>query len=238
MMKKNNILKCMLILGVLFPFSSLTSSKVEAQANSQKNDYGAYNKSADSLYDLACSYRATLNYKKSIETSLVYINYIEKNQNNLDSSYLIKKFEMYMQAVMGYSGLGQWDKAKLYQNKLFEVFQQKKIPEGWNSNHYCFDHFEWNGLRIFGYEYFPEFGYPVAEGNTSKYVYHIQNKNKIIFSLETLKNNNARESDFMLKRDDNEENDAANLYTNPIDYQKLHDAVVTYLKANVPVKQN
>jgi hypothetical protein len=219
--------------------------EIKRQLKPTDRDYGyAVDKVARALFYLQQQNKE--NHTKSIDFSKQFIDLADKEGSHINPEILSKKYFMYKNIISGYFGLGQRVKAKPFQDTLYQAYKNKQLPEGID-NFYCFEKFVYNNQNVWGYEAFAQLGDKEAEGSFSKHVYYIysrdsegDDKNEL-FTLQTVKVHKLKgsEPDFVLtKRAKTNEQEVSgtiwkHTFNNPIDYEKLHNAVVEILKGGV-----
>ena len=221
--------------------------QIRNQIDSSHKDYiYTIDKIARALFYLEMEAREKNDVEKSIELSKEFVNHADNYPKRIDPAVLEKKYFMYKNIIIGYFALGQKDKAKPYQDKLYTAYENKELPEGIDE-YYNFEKFNWNGLNVWGYERYPQLDDPKTEGSFSKHVYYIYstdeegNDKDQLYTLQTVKIHKFKgdEHDYVLTKreylDGGEKSESIWTYTfnDPVDYEKLHNAVVEYLKGNV-----
>ena len=229
--------------------SKYESLKLEVEKGS--NDY-AY--AADQIAMIYFFQRENLRqegkYKKSIEYLEEFIKYIESENKNIRPFWNDeKKFFLIKTIIQNYFSLGEYDKAKEYQQILYKAYDEKKLPEGINE-FYSFDMFEWEDKNVWGYEWFPKLGDPETEGSFSKIVYYVfstdengQDEDQL-YRLHVLKVHKIEKKmpDYVLtKRLETATNEVSGTlwsytYNSPIDYKKLKKDIEEVLKGNYEIQ--
>lgn len=171
-----------------------------------------------------------------------FITVLEQDKDVLDTSLQEKKYWAYKDIIVAYFGLGQREKAKPYQQKLYDAYKKKELPDGIDQ-YYNFEKSTYNNQNVWGYEWYAELGDKETEGSFSKHVYYIYSQDKegkdkdLLFTLETVKVHKFTndEPDFVLTKrvvgNGQERSNTIWSYTfeNPVDYEKLHNAVFEFL---------
>ena len=220
-------------------------NKIKGQLKPADKDYGyAVDKVARTLFYLDQQNKD--NHLKSIELSKQFIDLANKEGNYINPEILDKKYFMYKNIIVGYFGLGQRAKAKPYQDTLYQAYRNKRLPEGIDQ-FYCFEKFMYSNQNVWGYEAFAQLDDKEAEGSFSKHIYYIYsqdsegNDKDQLYTLETVKVHKLQNSepDFVLtKRARTKEQEVSGTiwkytFNNPVEYEKLHNAVVDFLKGGV-----
>jgi tetratricopeptide (TPR) repeat protein len=183
-------------------------NKILNKLNPSDKDYNyVVDKIAKSLFYVEQQVREENDFLKSIEYSKEFITIIEKEEKYIDKEIVTKKYWMYKNIVMDYFALGKKDEAKPYQDKLYQAYNNKELPEGINQ-YYCFEKFVHNNLNVWGYEWFAKLGDKETEGSFSKHVYYIYSRDSIdndkdlLFTLHTVKIHKLKgdEPDFVLTK--------------------------------------
>ena len=186
------------------------------------------------------------NYAKSIELSKQFIDLADKEGVYINPEILQQKYFMYKNIVVDYFGLGQKSKAKPFQDTLYQAYRNKQLPNGIDE-FYCFEKFVFNNQNVWGYEAFAQLGDEKAKGSFSKHIYYIYsqdnegNDKDELFTLQTVKVHKltTSEPDFVLtkrartKTQEISETIWTYTFNNPVDYDKLHNAVIDFLKGGV-----
>jgi hypothetical protein len=185
-------------------------------------------------------------HARSIELSKQFIQLIDKEADLITPELVSKKYFMYKNIVVGYFGMEQRDKAKPFRDTLYNAYKNKQLPRGMD-RYYNFENFVYNNQNVWGYEAFPELGDKETEGSFSKHIYYIYSRDSLgedkeqLYTLHTVKIHKLKgtEPDFVLtKRSRTTENEISQsfwkfTFTNPVNYEKLHSAVVEVLKGGV-----
>lgn len=184
-------------------------------------------------------------YIQSIEYLKEFIEYLEKENENIRPFWNNeKRYFLIKTIIQNYFSLGEYAKAKEYQQILYEAYDKKQLPEGINE-YYSFDMFKWKDKNVWGYEWFPKLGDPETEGSFSKIIYYIFNTDENgqdkdqLFRLHVLKVHkiDSKQPDYVLtKRLEKAEEQSGTLwsytYNEPIDYEKLKSDIENVLKGN------
>jgi len=221
--------------------------QIKGQLKPNDKDYNyILDKVAKSIFYLESEVSNKNDWQKSILLSQKFIDLITKEGISLSKELVQKKYWMYKNIVVGNYGLGQKDIAKTYQDILYQAYKKMQLPDGLNK-YYCFEKFVYNNQNIWGYEWFAQLGDKETQGSFSKQVYYIYSRDNSgndkdeLYTLQTVKIHklNNTEPDFVLtKRTNNGKQEISEsiwtaTFTDPIDYKKLHDAIVEYLKGNL-----
>ncbi len=205
----------------------------------------AYGLSA-SLFYVLLDVKAKDDWSRSVELLTEFINSLEEDKDYLNPKLQEQVYWSYKDLVVAYFGLNQLDKAKMYQEKLYAAYKAKKLPEGLDA-YYNFEKFVFNNQNVWGYEWFAELGDKGTEGSFAKHIYYIYSRDSLgndvdqLYTLQTLKIHKFKNegADFVLTKliygDEQDIRESIWTYTfyNPVDYVKLHDAILEYLKGNV-----
>jgi len=219
--------------------------QIETQITLVDTDWSyVMSKIARCLFTMEASARK--DSKKSIELATQFIEHADKNREYIDTAIYEKKFFMYKNLVVAYFALEQLDKAKIYQDKLYEFYKQKVLPKGIDK-FYNFEFFKWEGKNVWGYEFYPELGDPETKGSFSKIVYYVYSTNadgsdnEQLYRLHVLKfhkfDNSVKFDYVMSKRLETATNEVSGTfydytYTKPIDIVKLRADIREMLKGN------
>jgi hypothetical protein len=232
-------------------------TKAKLNLKRHDKDYGyVADKIAKTLFYLQQFFKD--DNSKSIEHSKQFLELIAKDGAYITPELVSKKYFMYKNIVVGYFGLGQIQNARPFQDSLYRAYKNKELPQGME-RYYNFEKFVYNNQNVWGYEAFPELGDKETEGSFSKHIYYIYSRDSAgqdkdqLFTLQTVKIHKLQgtEPDFVLtKRTRTKESEISQsiwsyTFTNPVDYKKLHNAVVDVLKGNaetdtksvIPLKQ-
>jgi hypothetical protein len=198
------------------------------------------------LFYLVQEVKVKDDWRATVEFSTEFLKVLEDDKEFIPSGLQTKKYWAYRDLVVAYFGLGERDKAKPYQKKLYSAYKKKELPEGIN-HHYNFEKFVLNNQNVWGYEWFAQIGDKEAEGSFSKHVYYIYSRDSAgrdkdqLFTLETVKIHKFKNSlpDFVLTKrsNDNKQEQSESIWNytfdNPIDYVKLNNAVKEFLNGGV-----
>ena len=212
-------------------------------------DHGDYSytidKIARSLFYWELDVRGESLYQESIDLCLEFIDWVEKNPQHIHPEIQEKKYWMYKNLVCDYFGLNNLKKARKYQDKLYEFYKAKVLPDGLDV-YYNFRFFVWDDMNVWAYEWFPELGDPETEGSFSKQVYYFYSRDENgddvnqLFTLQTVKIHKIEpmEVDYVLTyriySDQGNQSQTLWKYTfpDPVDYTLLHDSVLEFLEEN------
>jgi hypothetical protein len=202
----------------------------------------AYGRSASLFYGLVDVMKRD-DWNKAIELADGLIKALDADKDVLDPVLLDKRYWATKDLIVAYFGLGQRNKARPFQAVLYEAYEQKRLPEGLDRA-YNFEKFVHDGLNVWGYESYAEL--PDLEPGTSfsKHVYYVfsrddrGNDKEELFTLETAAVHKLTPDlpDFVLtKRIRGGESLRSETYweftfNDPVDYEKLHQAVIEILK--------
>src|SRR5690606_17136888 len=105
--------------------------QIREQIDSTHKDYGyTIDKIARALFFLEMTARENSEIEKSIELSKKFVDLANSNPKHIDPAVMEKKYFMYKNIITGYFSLGQKEKAKPYQDKLYVAYKNKELPEG------------------------------------------------------------------------------------------------------------
>lgn len=197
---------------------------------------------AESLFSMLLDVMKKNDWKGTIDLSNEFLKLLEEDASVLDPSWLKKKHWVHKDLVVAHSGLGQWDRAKRYQDLLYDAYHKNQLPEGIDRQ-YNFEKFVHNGMNVWGYE---SYGPLEASGqgtSFSKHVYYVfsrdaeGNDKDPLFTLETVKVHKLTEDlpDFVLTKrvyqKDQVETETywAFTFNDPIDCKELHRRIVEFL---------
>lgn len=116
------------------------------------------------------------NWKYSVSYALEALSVIKKGKEYFDEDYPAREYWMYKNIIVAFFGLGYPGKAKEYQDKLYEAYRLKILPDGLDE-YYNIEFFKWNGQNVWGYEWYPQPGDPETKGIYSKIVYYVYSTN-------------------------------------------------------------
>lgn len=221
--------------------------EIYAQVNHKDTTFNsvAYGLCASLFYTIIDK-KAKDDWNATADLSVEFIKVLRDDKDFIPKGLQEKKYWAYKDLVVAYFGLEQRDKAKPYQKKLYDAFKKKQLPEG-IEHCYNFEKIVHNNQNVWGYEWFAELGDKEAEGSFSKQVYYIYSQDSLgrdkdqLFTLETVKIHKLKkdEPDFVLtkrvydKKKEQSETIWTYTFDSPIDYEKLHNAIVEYLKGRV-----
>lgn len=195
---------------------------------------------------LELEHRSKEDWTNSLNYGLEALKAIEKGKEVFDEKFAAREYWMYKNIIVSYFGLGQRDKAKTYQDKLYRAYKDNKLPDGLDE-YYNFEFFKWENKNVWGYEWYPELGDPETKGSFSKIVYYVYSTNpdgtdkEQLYRLHVLKFHkldNSIKFDYVLtKRLETATDEAsgtlyAYTYEKPIAYSKLHADIREVLKGN------
>lgn len=221
--------------------------QIKERIDSTHLDYKyTVDKIARTIFYLEHETRSKNEVEKSIELSEEFINLVDKYSKYIDSAVIEKKYFMYKNMIIGYFALKQGNKAQLYQKKLYRAYENKALPKGIDKS-YNFEKITWDSLNVWGYEWYPQLGDSEAEGSFSKHIYYVYSTDdqggdkNLLYTLETVKIHKFKgnEPDYVLTKRtygkgwEESESIWSSTFYDPIDYDKLHEAVIAFLKGNV-----
>ena len=220
--------------------------KIKPQLNkSDKNYRLVEGKLAAALFNQEIKESKNNNFSKSLDLSKEFIELLNKDSTYFTAKQINSKYWAYKNIIVDYFGLGQRDMAKPYQDKLYQGYKNKELPKGLDT-HYCFEKFVYENKNVWGYEWYPQLGDKETEEVFSKHVYYIYssddegNDKEQLYTLHTRKVHklDPKEPDFVLTLkifdEQGEEKRSSTFwkytFSNPVDYVKLHNAIVEILK--------
>lgn len=150
--------------------------------------------------------------------------------------------EILSEIIQNYFALSLYDFAKKYQNDLYKLYSEKKIPKQMNGE-FCFDTFKWDEGTCEAYE---KFETPPNDGSVMrfhKHVYYFYGKDgKLMFSIQTELFASFGEKlgfDYVLGRSETKDGMYYHStyttlnYKLPMDYKKLKEDVFKVLNNKV-----
>jgi hypothetical protein len=202
----------------------------------------AYGRAASLFFSLGDVMKRN-DWNRVIELGDGLITVLDADKDVLDPVLLEKKYWAVKDLIVAYFGLGQRDKAKPFQEVLYEAYQQKQLPEGINLS-YNFEKFVHDGLNVWGYESYAQLADQEPGASFSKHVYYIfsrdneGNDKEELFTLETVGVHKLSPDlpDFVLTRRVRVEESLRSetywdfTFNDPVDYEKLHQAIIEFLK--------
>ena len=221
--------------------------KLRKEVKKEDSAYGkiTFGLSASLFYSLI-DLKAKDEWQMIINESDEFIAILETDERFFNAELESKKYWAYKDLVVAYNALGQRDKAATYQQKLYDAHKSNLLPKGIDE-YFNFDKFVYNTQNVWGYEWYTEINEPEAAGSFSKQVYYIYSRDSAgndmdqLYTLQTVKVHKLSddEPDFVLtKRTYNEETEQSEsiwtfTFTNPVDHEKLHNAIVAFLKGGI-----
>jgi tetratricopeptide (TPR) repeat protein len=204
-------------------------------------------KYAKSMYFTEIMYRDDQRFKESLSLAKAFMKLLSAEQENLEPFAQKTKYWMLKNEIVDYFGLGYRDSAKQYQDTLYMAYKNKLLPDGLEK-YYNFEFFKLDTLNIWGYEWYPELGDPETMGSYSKQVYFVittddkGHDKQPLYTLETVKIHkfdNTIKNDYVLTKRYVEQGRCISEtiwsvgFISPVDYAKLHDAVVAVVKGKI-----
>lgn len=185
-------------------------------------------------------------WRTTADLSKEFIKVLEDDKDFIPEGLQEKKYWAYKDLVVAYFGLGQREKAKPFQQKLYDSYEKKQLPEGIDQ-YYNFEKFVYNDQNVWGYEWFEELPKDRNSRSFSKIIYYIYSRDSVggdkeqLFTLQTVMVHKFKENepDYVLTKrtysKNNEQSETIWTYTfeNPIDYEKLHNAIIEFLKGGI-----
>ncbi|CAM4003091.1 MULTISPECIES: hypothetical protein [Flavobacterium] len=226
-------------------------NNIKSQLPKETSDYKYV---ADQIAMIYFFERDNLRKQEKYEESNKYLNeflkYIDDEKEYIRPFWNDeKKYFIIKTIIQNCFATNNYQKAREYQNILYEAYKQKKLPEGINQN-YSFEMFKWEDKNIWGYEWFAELGDEESKGSFSKIVYYVYStdengEDKVeLYRLHVLKVHKIEEKmpDYVLtKRLAKATNEVSGTlwsytYNSPIEYEKLKKDVEEVLKGNYKVQ--
>lgn len=198
------------------------------------------------LWQLELTYRNSMDWKNSLKYALECEKVLEKAEGHLSDKYLSRKYWLYKNVTLAYFGLDQIDKARSYQDKLYQAYKDKKLPDGLDQ-HYNFEKLVWDNKNVWGYEWFEELPEDRFSKSFSKIVYYVYSTNPDgsdkdqLYRLHVLMFHNIEPSvkiDYVLTKrletatDEVSGTFYAYTYESPVNFQKLRADIREVLKGN------
>ncbi len=115
-------------------------------------------------------------FDSSLKYGLETLNLIEKGKKIFDKEFAEREYWMIKNIVVSYFGLGEFDKANTYREKLYAAYKQKKLPDGLDG-YFNFDFFTLNDKNIWGYEWYPALPKNRSSSSFTKIVYYVYSTN-------------------------------------------------------------
>lgn len=189
--------------------------------------------------ELESEYRQKEDYNTSLKYGLEALQTIQENKQYFDEKFAEREQWMNKNIVVSYFGLGQFDKAKKYKEKLYQGYKDKTLPKGIDG-YFNYDFFKLNDKNIWGYEWYPELPDDRFSSSFTKIIYYVYSTNEDgsdkdqLFRFHVLMyHQDAKDSkfDYLLERQI--ETDEATVsgsyyqytYKKDIDYKKLRDDI-------------
>lgn len=191
-------------------------------------------------------FRDNQQFDSSLFYGLETLKLIEKGKPLFDEKFASRTYFMTKNIVVSYFGLGQLENAKIYKDKLYQAYDEKKLPKGLDE-YFNFTFFKWEDKNVWGYEWFEELPEDRFSKSFSKIVYYVYSTNPDgtdkdqLYRLHVLMFHNIDPSnkiDYVLtKRLDTAKDEVSGTfysytYTKDIDYQKLQADIKEVLKGN------
>lgn len=184
--------------------------------------------------------------EKSIKYSKQFIEIADKYRNLLDEAVLAKKYFMVKNLVVSYFEKDDLAEARKYQDLLYKAYKKGELPEGINE-YYNFEFFNWEGLNVWGYEWFEDLPKDRLSRSFAKIIYYIYSTNPDgsdkdqLYMLQVLmfhKRDNSIKFDYVLtQRIESPTHESGGTlydytYTDPIDIVKLRKDIREVVKNN------
>jgi hypothetical protein len=201
---------------------------------------------SSSLYYTLLDVMKKNDWKATVDLADRFLKVLKDDETFLDPAVLGKKVWAYKDLIVAYFGLGQRDKAKPYQDLLYQAYKEKQLPDGIDRS-YNFEKFVYNDLNVWGYESYAELKDQEAGRSFSKHVYYIisrddeGNDKEQLYTLETVRVHKLKDDlpDYVLTKKTSSEENVKNetywtfTFNDPVDYEKLHQAILALLKGGV-----
>lgn len=122
------------------------------------------------------SYRMNEKFDSALVYSLKALELIKKGKPLFDKKFALREVWMRKNVIISYFGLGQLDKAKIYQQMLYKAYKNSELPDGIDK-FYNFTFFKWDNKNIWGYEWYEELPKDRFSKSFSKIVYYVYSTN-------------------------------------------------------------
>jgi hypothetical protein len=218
--------------------------QLHTQVNRQDSLFAtvAYGLSS-SLYYTLPGLKNTGDWQKLIDVSNEFLTVLGDDKDVLPERVQETKYWTYADLIVAHFGLGQRDKARPYQTRLYDAYKSKELPKGIDE-YYNFEKIVFNDYNVWGYEQFAQLGDKETERSFSKHVYYVYSRDKdgndkdLLFTLETVKVHKFtdNEPDYVLTRRTHSNNNTqtqslwAYTFRDPVDYEQLHQNIMEALK--------
>lgn len=201
---------------------------------------------AMTLWNLESEHRGSNDWPSALKYALDFEKVLDRSVGHLSEEELSKKYWMFKNIVVAYFALDQVDKARIYQDKLYQAYAEKKLPDGLD-RFYNFEKFVWEDKNVWGYEWFEELPKDRFNRSFSKVIYYVYSTNPDgsdkdqLFRFHVLMFHNIDPSnkvDYVLtKRLEKAKDEVsgtlyAYTYSSPIDIGKLRRDIREVLKGN------
>lgn len=201
---------------------------------------------ATSIYYSMAVPKWNFEWRKIIDLSNEFLKILHTDKEFLGAGFKMQTEAVYENIIIAYSGLGQREKAKPFQEKLYEIYKSKQLINPLRRSYY-FEIFECNSKYITGSEFYAakDKSGMKTDAEIAPYIYFVNvrtaiGEEKLLYALEVLKFRKIKSNDpdYILTKVVYATNGAQNInetlekytFTTPLDYDKLHTAVLTYLK--------
>lgn len=183
-------------------------------------------------------------WKEGISYSNTFLTLYNDNKEFFDTQLEGRLYWVYKNLLVASRALKLNSAFDKYRKVLYAAYKKGGLLPDPLDQYFNFEFFKWEGCNVWGYEWYPEIGDPETKGSYSKHVYYIYSTkpngddDKQLFTLQTVKIHkidNSVKGDYVLTfRRYSENGDYSKthwkaVFKAPVDYDKLHDAVVDYL---------
>lgn len=208
------------------------------------------------LTALAKTARQQEDWARAYKFSKQSVDVLEDSGDEYSGPFLdqltARRFWSYKNMVLACHGLEKSREAKLYRDKLYTAYSEKKLPNGLDQS-FNFDFYRTAGQNVWGYEYFPQLGDPSTKGSFTKFLYHVYEANEdgsdkaVLYRLHVLKFHKINEDDkgdyvLALRRvvDGQERSETLYeyLYDEPVEIEKLRRDIRQVVKKRSSATDN
>jgi hypothetical protein len=192
---------------------------------------------------MAMEFTTSQKWKEGINYGNAFLSLYNDNKEFFDTQLEGRLYWVYKNLLVSSRALKLTAAFDKYRKLLYDAYKKGGVLPDPLDQYFNFEFFTWNGLNVWGYEWYPEIGDPETKGSYSKHVYYIYSTkangddDKQLFTLQTVKVHKIddKQDDYVLTfRRYSENGDYSKThwkatFKDPVDYDKLHDAVVDYL---------
>lgn len=189
--------------------------------------------------ELESEYRKKEDFENSLKYGLEALQTIQDNKQFFDERFAKREQWMNKNIVVSYFGLGQFDNAKMYKEKLYQGYKDETLPKGIDE-YFNYDFFKLKDKNIWAYEWYPELPDDRSSSSFTKIVYYVYSTNADgsdkdqLFRFHVLMfHQDAKDAkfDYLLERQIETEDATISgsyyqyTYKKDIDYKKLREDV-------------